>query len=493
LRGYTLVELLTATLLALVLMYAVVRIFAAVGEQVNDSRNTLDMTDRLRATKIAMQRDLAGATVRVFPPRRSEDDDGYIEIIEGPLGTVVLGTRVLPGDVARNTDDPANVILDTTVGDMDDVLLMTVRSRTAPFIGRYGTTTLESHEAEIAWFVRGRTLYRRVLLIAPQTLSALDANGNGVIDSSPQELNGAAFHALYDISARPEFDNTTGAFLGWVPNTLGDLAKRENRYAHRVLAGEPFPYDARKWGRLGLPTLEECSHPYWMFGSGTGWAAADIPAIPDLVPGDTIDLWNAPHPWAQANALTGTWTSYQQSPPVRIAEDVVLPYVLVFNIQVRDPGAPRVAGPGGTVVVPGDPGYTAGPSPGSLVGHGAYVDLGYDPSFSPPPQAPQPHFARPNYDFPPPGPRSGLVRIYDTWSFQYEHDGRDQFPLDARPGDLGTDGFDNPPLNGLVDELTERETRPPYPFPLRGIKITIVSYDPDSRQVRKVTIVHDFQ
>ena len=38
----------------------------------------------------------------------------------------------------------------------------------------------------------------------------------------------------------------------------------------------------------------------------------------------------------------------------------------------------------------------------------------------------------------------------------------------------------------------ERETLSPYPFPLRGVQITIRVYEPDTGQVRQVTVVQDF-
>ena len=46
--------------------------------------------------------------------------------------------------------------------------------------------------------------------------------------------------------------------------------------------------------------------------------------------------------------------------------------------------------------------------------------------------------------------------------------------------------------NPAVDDVTERETSPPYPFPLRGIQITLRIIDPDSRQSRQITVVNDF-
>jgi hypothetical protein len=65
----------------------------------------------------------------------------------------------------------------------------------------------------------------------------------------------------------------------------------------------------------------------------------------------------------------------------------------------------------------------------------------------------------------------------------------------------GTDGFHTAYLvrspgtlrfvNGIDDEL-ERETSPPYPIPLRGIQVRVRIIDPDSRQVRQMTVASDF-
>jgi hypothetical protein len=139
-----------------------------------------------------------------------------------------------------------------------------------------------------------------------------------------------------------------------------------------------------------------------------------------------------------------------------------------------------------------------------VVSFGAYVDLGYAPPetvrYSPPPGSPLPQFHT--------GPdiRSQLYpdRVYDTWSLHYENDGVDangngvaepnEYGDQDRDGifDEGTDGFDNDGVNG-VDDPGERETAPPYPYPLRGIQVKIRVFEPDSRSIREVTVVEDFR
>jgi hypothetical protein len=112
---------------------------------------------------------------------------------------------------------------------------------------------------------------------------------------------------------------------------------------------------------------------------------------------------------------------------------------------------------------------------------------------------------------------------YDTWSFHYEYDGINQ-DGDAYDGaadsmapwelliDEGTDGLDSPipptsfsaqltmpPANHLplqfaygVDDVGERETSPPYPYPLRAIQARIRMIDHSSRQVRQATVESSF-
>lgn len=476
--GYTLVEILVATALTLIMMGVAVQIFGLIGENVADSRATLEMADRARAAVALLRTDLAGVTVTMLPPRRPETAEGYFEYKEGPMG-------VDPAAVPQAVNSDSGNTPDTTVGDFDDILMFTVRSAGRPFVGRVlvkraplagelpdgndanGPYVLvrsaESDIAEVAWFVRGRTLYRRVLLVRPQ----LDLDLRTPARDAPAP---PGFYHNYDLSIHWDGSNL-------VANTLGDLTKRECRYAHDTTSGpNSFPFDARGWGQLGLPTLRECSHPNWNAG-----AMAPI----SVTPAPAIDFWNHPHPWDGVDKATGTLLTYMGP---RVAEDVVLTNVIGFDVKAWDPGAP-VKSDGSVALGPSDPGYSAlGGAP--VVSYGAYVNLGYAPGYSPAPNAPAPHFQHTG------DPRSGLTgtaarpaRVYDTWSFHYEHDGIDQDGDGVI--DEGTNGFDDD-NNGIVDDPGEMETSPPYPVPLRGIQVKLRIYEPDSRQIREVTVVQDF-
>lgn len=493
-RGYTIVELLTATLLTLVLMGSVVTIFGMVSRSVSDSRSTLEMTDRLRGAKALMQSDLEGLTVIVDPPRRPKSGEGYLQYTEGPMGTYDWsGNFTQPYSVAFNTDEAGNPP-DTTFADCDDVLMFTTRSPDAPFVGWYGGVPFESYEAEVAWFVRGRTLYRRVRLVAPQ-LSFLGVSPSG-------------FDARNDISVR--YDATAGLLIA---NSLGDLTKPENRFAHNPLPAN-FPHHPHftgnfaTWRILRLPTLCECSTAAWSAGF-------PLPALP-LTANGVFDAWRNPHPWTELDQGIGAHTAYYDPAAVpatqRVADDVILTNVIGFDVKAWDPQAP-VFGRADAAVLPGDPGYdaalsafvsgAAGATP--PISYGAYVDLNYANGVVSPPVFLGTPFSHPGRLRDPAG-NNRLPLVYDTWSFHYEHDGIDQFG-DGN-FDLGTNGFDDDG-DGVVDdgpnvdldgdgvftgpaELGEMETTPPYPVPLRGIQVKIRTFEPDSRQVREVTVIVDF-
>lgn len=477
-KGYTLIEMLVATTLTLVMMGAVATVFGMIGEGVSAARATLEMSDAMRATAQRLRTDLEGATQTVGPPHFGEWSDGegaanegYFEYIEGPLGPVTA-----PGAYAVTDAGAA----DTTVADTDDILLFTTRTRGEPFIGRVNGNAAESQDAEVAWFVRGRTLYRRVLLVRPD-LNSTDGSGFYCLAG----VASAGFYNLYDLSARLEWDthDPMNPVRKVVANSLADLTRRECRYAHHFrLAGgdDTYPFSAGRWGQLGLPTLGECSHANWVVD---GMNPTTIMAGVTFPTPNVMDFWiNTPFAtWTGVESDTGELTAY---PGARTGEDVVLSNVIGFDVKAWDPNAP-VRGNGTTVLYPGDPGYPGGVGY-STIAYGAYVDLGYGGASL---------FGGDSWDYTtasPFGPRSELTRVYDTWSLHYEHDGVKQVGnVSGLVTDAGTNGFDDDG-NGLVDDVYEQETQAPYPVPLRGIQVKLRVFEPDSRQIREMTVVHSF-
>ena len=117
---------------------------------------------------------------------------------------------------------------DGTVIDNDDRLLFTTRSLGQPFVGRCqwspaGDGTVKSDVAEVAWFVRGRTLYRRVLLVAPwvpyQSMSSVTPLG---------------FYNRNDVSVRRSGRRHRGQHAGRPDAPREPLRPRRARNAVRV-------------------------------------------------------------------------------------------------------------------------------------------------------------------------------------------------------------------------------------------------------------------
>ncbi|MBA4016383.1 MAG: hypothetical protein C0483_04270 [Pirellula sp.] len=237
----------------------------------------------------------------------------------------------------------------------------------------------------------------------------------------------------------------------------------------------------------------------------------------------------------------------------RIGADIILTNVIGFDVKAWDPGAPvfraesSSANPNNAgVLVPGDAGYvravdlfiggatTAARQP---VAFGAFADLNYlgmdaatstsatsalgkyrsyqEPltglstlqrmeagaPFNSRCRVPRAQFAHPGSGPLSGTPTHGFARpaVWDTWSTHYEYDGVDN-DFDGVIDEL-TNGVDDN-ANGLVDEpdatvsngayIGELEAPPPYRSPLRGIKVTIRVMEPDSKEVREVTVVHEF-
>jgi prepilin-type N-terminal cleavage/methylation domain-containing protein len=488
-RGFTLIEMLVALAATLLMMGATVTLFGVIVDSVSGSRALLEMSDKLRATRNRIQADLQGATATMKPPLRPENDEGYLEIVEG-------------GESDGNHPSIAN----TLFGDTDDALLLTVRSRGEPFVGKFNTITMESQVAEVLYFLKQNgpiidattspplrlcTLYRRALLVVPGQ-QAVVAGGN--VANPFSTLN--PFYNLFDVSARVEAGVR-------VANTLGDLTKPENRIGHQP-TGVVFPFRF-------YPSID-----------------------PTLAP-SAFD--------ASSN---------------RLGDDILMTNVLSFDVQVYDPGAPvfevweEVTSPPSpprpiVAVEPRDERYLGPQAQGAIVqwinanyplpspppppplpppllfslnlpptpppprsysvrsvAFGAYADLGYltiPPPYTntPPPYSPPAGAGIPASQFGGvPDPKSGIAAprsavnpyVYDTWSLHYENNGLDE---DGAMGpDAATNGLDDAPTNGIVDDIGERDTMPPYSAPLRGVRITIRVYEPSSLQVRQVTIVQDF-
>jgi len=440
-RAFSLVELLVASSIALVVMGGIAQLFSIFGRSFSQSQATVDLAGRLRSTAWQLRQDLAGTTVDVVPWTQPESNSGYFELIEGPL-------RDTSYAIASGTAT-ANLGADT-----DDAIFFTTRSAGGPFVGRYDTGTIEAPCAEVAWFCReagdqpvaGTTLYnlyrRQLLIVGYAGRPPFYANGNAAPVGSLVQASssGSRPTPIYDLSLRLDGGNA-------VPNTLGDLTKRENR----LFLG-------------GTSSIRNAAFPYAVLTDGS----ARLLQTPSLSP--TFDSTD------------------------RVWEDVILTNVIGFDVRVWDSQA-KAQTTLTPSLYPGDPAYNATAAASGTGATGAYVDLGWGGgtpaavggTFPPVGQTPLQSAGMKVSNAP--GNATLPVASYDTWSLHYEFNGVDENgngTVDERTNaadDNGDDLPDNPP---------ESETSPPYPVPLRGIEVRIRCYEPTSKQVRQVTIRHTF-
>lgn len=514
-EGFTLVELLVAMAVTLLLILALSQAFALVGDVVSKGRAAIEMSGTLRNAANRLQEDLDGLTVAARPWADERSGPGYLEIVDGPSHDSdwnddnTWATRLADTDPALG---------DTTYGDIDDVIAFTSTSRGMPYVGEVAGVALQSTSAEIVWWIQYQdapdnatgdgaytynagepfAIYRRAMLIRPDLGLVFDhwgsaayANTNTGLTQLRNDL--VDFFNSNDLSVRIEWMlDASGINVRLWANSLADLTRRENRFAHmRILSDR-----ASAAPLLSLPPV----------GADANWYALAAPAFPH-----PIDLNRR------------SITSLYRAPKIGVnaGEDVMLTDALAFDVRVFDPRAiirsyQHSAGPPpvNEAIAPGDPAYFNGftppinawspqSPPTNTIGLGAFVDLGYGHGNA------ASAIARLRYDTSgvasssdfsgAPHARSGLnatavnfrtpTYTYCTWSMQYERNGVDEDGDGV--ADEGFDGFDNDNNNG-VDDPGERETSPPYPLPLRGVQVTIRAYEPDSRQVRQVSVTADF-
>jgi hypothetical protein len=171
--------------------------------------------------------------------------------------------------------------------------------------------------------------------------------------------------------------------------------------------------------------------------------------------------------------------------------DIVVSDILGFDIQVFSPNS-EIRESGGIPLTPNDSSLAY--SGGVPVDNGTFIDLGWtggdisDLTFAQFSTNPNPESQLVYIDS-----NGNLVRVLDTFSKHYESNGIDEDdipPLGPRV-DEATNGLDDDGANG-VDDNGERETLPPYPFRIAGIKVSFRIVERTTKQVRQTSVVHSF-
>ena len=424
-RGLTLIEIMIALTMTLIVLGAMMQAFQYASGQMQMGRATMEMANRLRSAEELLRSDLSNLTVEPRPYTETTKPNGYFEIIDGAMRDKTTTINFINGSEFTNR---------SYLGDVDDVIAMTVRSDGQFFRGRHipdnttNSKVIESSIAEIMWYTtfvdrnadqlidldESVKVHRRVMLIRP--------------DMGPWEnLTSEQVTILMqnnDISCRIVRDNATGNFSVYA-NSLSDLAVRRNRFCHQW-----YNYDD------GNPSID-----------------ANWPNFLD-------------------RSLISTFK------PVE-GNDIVLTDVASFDLQVYSPDV-SLSLDAAIPVAPDDPGF---PATATQISAGDFVDLVWNAPVD---------FRGSRFNFAQLEWRTKkplAEAFYDTWTPVYESDGFDQDEDSLI--DEGTNGLDNGgPL--APDDDSERETRPPYPYPIRGVKVSIRLIEKTTNQVYQSSVVHSY-
>lgn len=174
--GFTLVEMLLATALALILLVSVIQIFLMMNNGFAESRVLLDLLGRVRNAQLTLQSDLSHYTTVMMPPRSAWMEDGYFSCGKLPnvtsIGLQSEGGGFYQKGGAANAANGANrVFLDSRMIDPEQdyhYIAMTVCNTDAPFHFTEQGETHDTPYAEVVWFVYQNDLYRVVVPIVPQ-------------------------------------------------------------------------------------------------------------------------------------------------------------------------------------------------------------------------------------------------------------------------------------------------------------------------------------
>ncbi|MEM7784846.1 MAG: prepilin-type N-terminal cleavage/methylation domain-containing protein [Planctomycetota bacterium] len=391
---------------------------------------------------------------------------------------------------------------------------------------------VESPLAEVVWwteyqdlngnlipdFNESITLYRRLLLIVPPDTPLPSFIGPNALQSAIEYL------ACSDISARivQTFDDTNFAsrteIFRIVPNTAKDLANRRNRFGHNTPVKQTSAfettfglYNPNQTGTVGTSTFSETNFPFAMNRSMLyTLRAADYTPIAGIGHADAIDL-DGDGVADQANPdLDGDGVFIQYT-----GNDVMLTDIASFDFKVFSPNTfVAVQDDFGKAIIvePSDAGFIFA-DPSNFQSIGAFVDLGHGGAgwFTGMPTlrsklAVQYRFELTNGGTSGQGGQgnggampiahfAGLADLaYDTWTPLYESDGINQdgdFVGGSALIDEATNGIDNSGP-AAPDDYSELETTPPYPYPVRGVKISIRLFERSTKQVHQSTVIHSY-
>ncbi len=472
--GFTLVEMLVAVALVLLMMSLFAQVFQLAGGTITTQRGIAENDQRSRTFQNVFKADLDKRTFRqVMPWSVGEDGslaecnaplrEGYFYISENnPLNDLddELQFTMSINAVAKNPDlsayfgkatasasNPltnADWVSSTASGDN---FLRFVNQPEADDGWTIPNGTAEAPAAEVAYFVRGGKLYRRILLIrrALPVGSRIDGqptfnDGRDAFDYTvtapvggpapypdPTAVSGVSFWNDFDHSAfpRPGF-NASGPSEVYArfhsaddlsnasANTQFPLGRPQFRFGHNPFNGRSREFDS-SGNYFGRFTHEETSNFNFRYPQGLSTLGHPMTANIDL----DVDPTTSP-------LTDNTFPAFAFG--TRRGEDLLLSNVHGFDIKVWDAGA--------------------------IGGAGAFVDIGrtaanadvYSPAAVD--YAATTPFPRLNGLY---GPQTtaALNGVFDTWFPYLNYSGAP--PLGQPQMDLDGDTFnDNPPFRSVI-------------------------------------------
>jgi hypothetical protein len=523
-RGFSVLELLIATTIAMVILLVVTRWFRDLSNATAKSRALGEMSGQLRSVVAQLETDMRGATYPHGAMPGTVAPMGYIQYVEGmasdvnpswPIINYGPGAGSPPSPLFSNVTYPAgtasslgipfhfdnivgrpNPAIDpftSRFGDLDDVLSLTTRNLDNPYRGSILVRTsapndppdvaiqsIESPMAEVVWWVEGRDengdtviadaerqVHRRLFLIRPDLNSTIITTWLTLINPptpvNPGDLRGFGLLPADALQIMREQCDISFSVNGPAANSLADLAAPRNQ-------AQDNASQADFCRRVTLGT-------------------------PDRVLLNSLAFPKVSHP--AGRSVTPVGTALHRS---RYGEDVMISSVAAFDIRIYDDLAPlrMHTDPGNgaqTQVAPGDPGFldTVNAPPAAKIGQGAFVDLNYGLVSSLNPDG-----LTSSYFSGPPSIYSGFFRVNSSGQYGFLLNAFDTW---APAANNAMDGVDSNG-SGVIDDIDELQAElprdpaatnprgqyvaPPYSIPLRALQVTLRTYDPDSRQIRQL-------
>ncbi|WP_164103371.1 PulJ/GspJ family protein [Candidatus Laterigemmans baculatus] len=145
-RGFTIVEMLIAMVITLLMMAALGRGFAVIGETIRTSRVEIDLSVQMREITRRLSDDLQRCTVRGDREASQQEGLGYFVYYDGPLSSA---SGTILGDAP--TDETEQTLQDSKYSDFDDYIAFTAEAEKDNwFSGKVPRFILDMKSASLA-------------------------------------------------------------------------------------------------------------------------------------------------------------------------------------------------------------------------------------------------------------------------------------------------------------------------------------------------------